>query len=132
MAPRRSKSSAGKERRQPRHQPDAGPVGPGDALREFVLEAHGLTQDELAQAMGVTRYSINQLVNDRRSVTAEMALRLAKATSTSPQFWLNLQQNADLAKARKRLDRKGGLERVRVLRAAVPEKGLFHDVDDGA
>jgi addiction module HigA family antidote len=99
-------------------------------LREFVLEAHGLKQHQLAQAMGVTRYSINQLVNDRRSVTAEMALRLAKATSTSPQFWLNLQQNLDLVRAKRRLDRRGELDKVRVLRVAVPEKDLFHDVDD--
>ena len=130
MAPRRSKSSAGSERRQLRHRPDEGPVGPGEALREFVLEAHGLKQHQLAQAMGVTRYSINQLVNDRRSVTAEMALRLAKATSTSPQFWLNLQQNLDLVRAKRRLDRRGELDKVRVLRVAVPEKDLFHDVDD--
>jgi addiction module HigA family antidote len=99
-------------------------------LREFVLEAHDLTQDQLALAMGVSRYSINQLANDRRSITAEMALRLGKATSTSPQLWLNLQQNADLAKARRRLARTGELDKVRVLRVAVPEGELYHDVDE--
>ena len=130
LASRRSKSSAIKTRRQLREHIDEGPLRPGDALREFVLEAHDLTQDQLALAMGVSRYSINQLANDRRSITAEMALRLGKATSTSPQLWLNLQQNADLAKARRRLARKGELDKVRVLRVAVPEGELYHDVDE--
>ena len=55
---------------------------------------------------------------------------LAKATSTSPRFWLNPQQNADLAKARRQLDRKSELDRVRVLRVAVADQDLYHDVDD--
>jgi addiction module HigA family antidote len=65
-------------------------------IREDVLAAYGLTQEELAERLRVSRLTINQLVNDRRAITAEMALRLAKLTGTTAAFWLNLQQKVDL------------------------------------
>jgi len=82
--------------------PELLPPSPGEVLRG-ILDRHELTQDALAAAMGVSRYSINQLVNDRRGVTAEMALRMATALRTSAEFWLNLQRNVDLALAQKTL-----------------------------
>lgn len=76
------------------------PAAPGDVLRE-ALENREITQDELAAAMRVSRYSVNQLVNERRTVTPMMALRLSKALGTTPNFWLNIQQELDLFKARR-------------------------------
>jgi addiction module HigA family antidote len=64
--------------------------------------------------MCVSRLSVNQLVNDKRAVTAEMALRLAKVLGTAPEFWLNLQRAVDLHKAKSAL--AGKLEQMPVLR----------------
>jgi len=84
----------------------------GEILEEYVLNT--TTQDALAKAMGVSRLTVNQLVNGKRSVTAEMALRLSRVLSTSPEFWLNLQNDIDLAKARQEL--KEELAKLEVLR----------------
>lgn len=96
----------------------AAPVSPGDVLRKKILglEVDGkkITQELLADAMRVSRFSINQIINGRRSVTAEMALRLAKALGTTPEFWLNLQREVDLHESRTKLKEK--LERIEVLR----------------
>jgi addiction module HigA family antidote len=97
------------------------PPSPGEVLRDLIATLPGLTQENLAEAMGVTRYSVNQLVNDRRGVTAEMAVRLGKALSTSPEFWLNLQRNQDLFQAYRRL--KGELHRIQVVRKSLSKKG---------
>lgn len=65
-------------------------------LREHFLGLDGVTQERLAEAMRVSRHSINELMNDRRTVTAQMALRLARVLGTDAEFWLNLQQSHDL------------------------------------
>lgn len=65
-------------------------------LREHFLCLDGVTQEGLAEAMGVSRHSINELMNDRRTLTAPMALRLARVLGTDAEFWLNLQQAYDL------------------------------------
>ena len=80
---------------------------------------------EAADALGVSRYSVNQLVNGRRAVTAEMALLLARAFSTTPDFWLDLQRNLDLHRARRRLARR--LDAVRILRGPLADDELFYD-----
>jgi addiction module HigA family antidote len=69
-------------------------------LREKVLAPEGLTQDQLASAMGVSRLTVNEIANDRRTVTAEMALRLEAVTRISASLWLNLQRAVDLHRAR--------------------------------
>lgn len=76
------------------------PVSPGDVLQKDYIARRGVTQERLAAAMGVSRYSVNQLVNDRRNVTAEMALRLARVFGTTPEFWMDLQRDMDLQKVR--------------------------------
>lgn len=65
------------------------------------LQDNGITQGEMAVIMGVSRYTVNQLANGKRNVTAVMALRLASATGTGPEAWMDLQRDADLAAARK-------------------------------
>ncbi len=72
---------------------------PGVFIAEDILGEFGLTQEQLAKALGVSRRAVNQLVNDKRAVTADMALRLGKLTNTSAQFWLDLQSACDLARA---------------------------------
>jgi addiction module HigA family antidote len=76
--------------------PKSRPTPPGDFIKEDILEEFGLTQRELAEKLGVSRLTINQLVNGKRTITADMALRLGKFTKTSPQMWLNLQNMVDL------------------------------------
>lgn len=76
--------------------PETRPTHPGVFVREDILAELELTQDELAHRLGVSRRSINQLVNGKRGITADMALRLGQFTNTSPQLWLNLQMAVDL------------------------------------
>jgi addiction module HigA family antidote len=72
------------------------PTTPAEVLRQDILESHGITQKELARAMGMSLLTVNQLVNGRRSITAETALRLGAVTGTSASMWLNLQREVDL------------------------------------
>lgn len=72
------------------------PTSPGAMLVEEYMKPLGLTQQALAEAMGVTRVRVNEIVNGRRGVTADTALRLAKAFGTSVDFWLRLQLACDL------------------------------------
>lgn len=72
------------------------PTHPGEILREEFMPDYGLNVAKLAAALGVSRQSVNELVHERRAVSADMALRLARLFGTSPQYWLNLQRNIDL------------------------------------
>ena len=110
-------------KRMPRPAP---PPTPGEVLRDRILSVGGITQERLAKAMRVSRLSVSQIVNGHRAVTAEMALRLAKATSTTPMFWLDLQRGVDLHDARRRLQRD--LRAIRVVRRPVPRRQLFYKV----
>ncbi len=75
------------------------PTHPGEMLREDFLPDYGLTVTGLAEAIGVSRQSINELLRERRSVSPEMALRLARLFGNSPEFWLNAQRAVDLWEA---------------------------------
>ena len=72
------------------------PTHPGEMLREDFLPDYGLTVTSLANAIGVSRQSINELLRERRRLTPEMALRLARLFGNSPEFWLNAQLTVDL------------------------------------
>jgi len=87
------------------------PAHPGEVLREMYLEPLGLTVTDASSALGVTRKALSELVNGRSGVSTSMALRLSKAFDTTPELWLNMQQNYDLWQARK----KTKLARVKVL-----------------
>ena len=65
-------------------------------LREDFLPDYGLTTSGLAEAIGVSRQSINELLHERRGISPAMALRLAKLFGNSPEFWLNAQRAVDL------------------------------------
>jgi len=81
------------------------PTTPGEILNEEFLGPLGMTQRQLADHLGCDVKVVNRLINGRTSVTAEMALRLAAAFRTSPEFWLNAQKAVDLHEARNRLRR---------------------------
>jgi addiction module HigA family antidote len=72
------------------------PVHPGEMLREDFMLDYGLTVSGLADAIGVSRQSVNELVRERRAVSPEMALRLGRLFGNTPEFWLNLQRAVDL------------------------------------
>jgi addiction module HigA family antidote len=72
------------------------PTHPGEMLREDFLPDCGLTIAGLAEAVGVSRQSINELLRERRAVSPDMALRLARLFSNTPEFWLNAQRAVDL------------------------------------
>ena len=101
----------------------APPVSPGDVLRKYIFSNEGITQDSLASAMQVSRFSINQIVNGKRSITAEMALKLARVTSTTAEFWLNLQLDIDLYRAKLKLS--DHLVDLPILRSPKPDTELF-------
>lgn len=75
------------------------PGHPGGILKRQYMEPLGLSVTDLAEALHVSRKTISKIVNKRGAITAEMALRLSQAFKTTPQFWLNLQQNYDLWRA---------------------------------
>ena len=89
------------------------PVHPGEVLQEEFLKPLGLSQNRLALGLGVPARRINEIVQGKRSVTADTALRLARYFGMSPRFWIGLQGDYDLDVANDRLGKR--LEReVRV------------------
>lgn len=76
------------------------PTHPGEVLEEEFLKPLGLTQVTLAAHLGVPVQRINELVRGKRGVTPETAWLLAGAFGTTPEFWLALQTNRDLVRAR--------------------------------
>ncbi len=72
------------------------PIHPGEVLREEFLIPHGMSANALAQALRVPAPRINDIVRERRAVTPDTALRLARFFGTTPEFWLNLQASYDL------------------------------------
>ena len=86
-----------KRKRAPNH--------PGGILCRQYLEPLGLSVSELAEILGVSRKTVSKIINERGSISADMALRLSKAFNTTPQLWLNLQQNYDLWHAAQDSDR---------------------------
>lgn len=82
------------------------PTTPGEILSEEFLKPLGLTQKQLADHLGCDLKVINRIVNRRTSVTAEMAIRLAAALKTTPEFWLNAQQATDIYTAARKIRKK--------------------------
>ncbi len=72
------------------------PVHPGEFLREDFLKPMGISQDTLAQALNVPALHISEIVNGKRSITADTALRLARFFDMTPGFWMNMQKRYDL------------------------------------
>ena len=79
------------------------PTTPGEILQEEYLAPLGLTQKELADHIDYDVKVINRLINGRTSVTAPLALKLAAALNTTPEFWLNAQKAIDIYEASKHM-----------------------------
>lgn len=94
------------------------PTTVGEILTLEFLEPLELTQSELARVMGVPPRLVNELCRNRRAVTADTALMLARVFGNSPQFWLNLQQQVDLWEAMNDPKRSARISQARALDCA--------------
>ena len=75
------------------------PTHPGILLKEDVLIPLGLSVTEAASDLGVSRKALSELINEKSSLSPEMAVRIAKATKTSAESWLNMQSKLDIWKS---------------------------------
>jgi addiction module HigA family antidote len=75
------------------------PVHPGEILREEYLVPLKMSANRLAMSLGIPTNRITEIINERRAISADTALRLARALNTSPDFWLNLQKRFELRTA---------------------------------
>ncbi len=80
--------------------PMKNPPHPGRIVRQDCIEPLGLTITGAAKALGITRQALNNLVNGKAGISPEMAVRISKAFGGSPEMWLRLQVNYDLARVR--------------------------------
>jgi len=92
------------------------PIPPGEILAEEFMKPNGISQNRLARDIDVNPARINDIVHARSSITATIALRLAKYFGTTPELWMNLQADYDLRRARAG-DWPSAERRVRVLAA---------------
>jgi len=72
------------------------PTHPGELIREEYMKAMKLTVTSLAASLGISRKTLSTIINERAGVTPDMALRLSRAFSTTPELWLNMQRGYDL------------------------------------
>ncbi|EKD52173.1 MAG: Transcriptional regulator protein [uncultured bacterium] len=93
--------------------PKKRPSIPGEFIKEDILKEFSLTQDELAHRLGVSRRTVNELVNGKRGLTADIAVRLAKLTNTSSEMWMNLQTSLELWEAARDKNNIKILHRIR-------------------
>ena len=93
------------------------PDTPGEMLKEEFLAAYGLSQSQLAKAIGISPNRIAEIVNNRRRITADTALRLSLYFGNSAEFWINLQAHYDLKIARRNL-KPADVKRIKARRAA--------------
>jgi addiction module HigA family antidote len=80
------------------------PTHPGAFFREIVLPALGVSKAEVARALGVSRYTLYQLLDESTRVTPEMAVRLGKLCGDGPEIWLAMQTKRDLWEAKRTVD----------------------------
>ena len=93
------------------------PVTPGEVLKEEFLAEYRLSQIQLAKAIGISPNRITEIINNRRRITADTALRLSLYFDNSPEFWMNLQSRYDLKMVRRDL-KPGDIKRIKAQRAA--------------
>src|SRR6266852_5142882 len=82
------------------------PIHPGEILREEFMKPRGLSQNALARALHVPPRRINEIVLEKRSITGDTALRLARYFGTSAELWAGLQADYDLRRARYEKDKE--------------------------
>lgn len=92
------------------------PTHPGEMLREDFMPDYELTATTLAEALGVSRQTINEVLRERRAISPAMAMRLARLFCNTPEFWLNAQRAVDLWEAERSYRKE--LNMIRPLKAA--------------
>ncbi len=92
------------------------PTHPGEMLREDFMPDYDLTVARLAASLDVSRQTVNELLRERRAVSPEMALRLARLFGNSAEFWLNAQRAVDLWDAEQSIGQK--VEQIEPLKVA--------------
>lgn len=92
-------------------------VTPGEILKSEFLTEYQISQAQLARAVGISPNRIAEIVNNRRGITADTAVRLGLYFGNSPEFWMNLQAHYDLKMARRNLPPQEA-ERIKAQRAA--------------
>ena len=97
----------------PKHRP---PTHPGEMLLVEFLEPLGMTQSRLAELIRVSYPRVNEIINGKRGITPDTALRLARLFRTTPEFWLNGQRNWDLWHAMRSPDARD-LEKIKPVSA---------------
>ena len=95
------------------------PVSVGEMILEEFMAPLGITQGQVASAMGVSRRTVNELCTGKRSITVDSALMLAKVFGNTPNFWLNLQQRNDIWAALHSQKRMARIENAMPIREAV-------------
>ncbi len=95
--------------------PKRKPTHPGEILRLDVLPALEMTQTDFAERLGVSRLSVSELLHGKRALSADMAMRVARLTSTTPESWLRMQEALDLWALGKDSKRYRHIEPVAVL-----------------
>tara|TARA_R110000868_G_scaffold26661_8_gene102425 strand:- start:328 stop:654 length:327 start_codon:yes stop_codon:yes gene_type:complete len=98
------------------------PIHPGEILREEFVAPMGLSASKVAAALGVAPNRITQIMNGERDITADTALRLARAFETTSEFWMNLQKLYELEVA----ERAKGKE---IARKVMPIKAALHELE---
>ena len=88
------------------------PVHPGEQLREHVLPSLKLSQTEFARRLGVSRLTVSELLLEKRAMSADMAVRVARLTNTTPDGWLHMQVAVDLWELKKDQNRYRKIEPV--------------------
>jgi antitoxin HigA-1 len=91
------------------------PIHPGEILREEFMADYGLSAEKLAREIGLEKGRLSAVLNDQAAIDADMALRLSRYFSNSPEYWLNLQRTYDLAVA---LKQAKDLDEIRPIEAA--------------
>jgi len=102
------------------------PIPPGEILREDFMDPVGLSINQLARNIGVPPNRISEIVNGKRAITADTALRLQRYFGVEAQFWLNLQSDFDLriTKRQKWLDIKRNIIPIKNLGTSQVEKAI--------
>ena len=89
------------------------PAHPGRILKNMYIKPLGITITMLADTLKVSRKALSMIINEHKTVTTEMALRLSQAFDTTPDFWLNLQRRNDIWAALHTPKRRARVEKAR-------------------
>ena len=87
------------------------PTHPGEILREDVLPALGVTQAVLASHLGVSRLTVSEILHEKRGISAEMAVRIARVIGGTPQSWLHMQEAVDIWEVEQKFQKSESLQK---------------------